>query len=608
MNGLSYFLNQNNSLANDYCKLYFNFNTNSSIDQNIYNLSGLSNYRGRINSFQPSFWTKSSGSGFFSGQSVSITGNNDTGVNFLHNDATFCLVYEHFSPNGCILISTVETGMYNTFNEFGFEIQTGIFKGFNLGVTSNNRLFFEYYNNNSLEAYTSNFSLSQKASIFLTIFNNNANLGYYDFFQNRVIDESFFIQSDYLFDYSSIYLGKNNNLINTVFFDNGFTGFMDEFLVYSPSLYNADIVDINSGFAHIYNSGSLSVQDNSITGVTGYTSGITGFSTGITGTVLIATGVVNNEWGVQYTGFLESGVTGAIPLFDTFEMTGIITLILNTGVTGESILLNRPYINSFGKDVINYLSKVDMEDLLEMQTLSQNYSGYVRLKNIKSEFLPYLNAFAIPNLYLDNSDSFTIFVNGQFQNSGRYYLTGNGYISGKVLVNDYIINENKEIIFNNTYNENDSVFLDFVENYNTGLYIDNFSVPSGTGNFVLTGWNDNLNNIYFNGQKLVSGIHYVFSVNNIVFERQFPLFGGTTGVLSAMKKSSDSTLISSGGGNSYILSQKYLYNLSEIYKNGIRQTLDSDYLELAKLDTNTGVGFFDIKSSFIYNNEGLFPL
>jgi hypothetical protein len=243
-----------------------------------------------------------------------------------------------------------------------------------------------------------------------------------------------------------------------------------------------------------------------------------------------------------------------------------------------------------------------------MQTLSQNYSGYVRLKNIKSEFLPYLNAFAIPNLYLDNSDSFTIFVNGQFQNSGRYYLTGNGYISGKVLVNDYIINENREIIFNNTYNENNSVFLDFVENYNTGLYIDNFSVPSGTGNLVLTGWNDNLNNIYFNGQKLVSGIHYVFSVNNIVFEKQFPLFGGTTGILSAMKKSNDSTLISSGGGNSYIMSQKYLYNLSEIYKNGIRQTLDSDYLELPILDTNTGKGFFDIKEDLIYNNEGLFTL
>ena len=48
-----------------------------------------------------------------------------------------------------------------------------------------------------------------------------------------------------------------------------------------------------------------------------------------------------------------------------------------------------------------------------------------------------------------------------------------------------------------------------------------------------------------------------------------------------------------------------IYNSSEIYKNGVRQLLDNDYIELASIDTNTGKGFFDQKEDIIYNNIDL---
>jgi hypothetical protein len=523
MNAINYFLTEQNSAANESCKLYFDFNTLSNLSQNINNLSGNINYKGVINSFQPSFWNNS-GSGFFSGQFVSITGNNDTGVNIIHNDVTFCLVYEHLSDKGGILISTVESGVFKTFNDLGFEVETGIFKGFNFGFTANNRLFFEYYNNNALETHTSNFALSQKSSVFLTIFNNNINYGYYDFFKNQIVEDSFFIESNFLFDYSSVHLGYNNNLNNTIFYDNKYTGYIDTFLIYSPSIFNIDITAINSGLAHTYNSGVVVVQDNSITGITGYASGITGYLTGITGTVLIPTGVIINQWGVEFTGFLESGLTGLIPQFANSGITGVIEPIFVTGRQGESIVFDRNFINSFGKRVVNYLSKIDIDDTLELQFFTDSYFGDINLKNIKAEYLPYINKFSIPYENIDDINSFIVFSNGQLQNTGVSYLTGNGYTSANLIINDYIIEDNKEIIFNNDYAENDSVFVDLTQNYNTGLYIKEFFVTSGQGELTLTGWNDNLNNIYFNGQKLVNGIHYKTLLPKLVDS-----LSGTTG-------------------------------------------------------------------------------
>ena len=617
MNAINYFLTEQNSVANENCKLYFDFNTPSILNQNINNLSGYINYKGVINSFQPSFWNNS-GSGFFSGQFVSITGNNDTGVNIVHNDITFCLVYEHLSDKGGILISTVETGTVKTFNDLGFEIETGIYKGFNFGFTANNRLFFEYYNNDSLETHTSNFSLSQKSSVFLTIFNNNVNYGYYDFFKNQIVEDSFFIESDFLFDYSSVNLGYNNNLNNTIFYNNKYTGYMDTFLIYSPSVFNIDITAINSGLVYTYDSGNTIVENNSVTGITGYVSGITGYLTGITGTVLIPTGTITNQWGVEFTGFLESGVTGSIPQFGISGLTGIIEPIFVTGTQGESITLDRNLINSFGKRVINYLSKIDIDDTLELQFFTDSYLGDINLKNIKAQYLPYINKFSIPFENIDNINSFIIFSNGQLQNTGISFLTGNGYTSSNLIINDYIIDENKEIIFNNNYSENDSVFVDLTQNYDTGLYIKNFSVSSGVGEITLTGWNDNLNNIYFNGQKLVNGIHYKtlspqlidslsgttgyfdgFGNNFSINQNGEILVVGSPSKLNNLSQNVGSVEIFKRINNKYNFVQGITgTNINELFGNNLSMSVDGKIIAISNNSINNG-------KVFIYQSSNL---
>lgn len=606
MNAIPYFLSNSNTPANENCKLYFDFNVQAPLYTKVLNLTGSApSYNGDINSLNQ-FWVNS-GSGTFSGEYVSITGNNDPNVNIIHNDITFCLVYENLSSHGAVLISTVETGVAITYTDYGLSLESVIFKGFNFGVTANNRLFFEYYNDNKLDTYTSNFSLAQKTSVYLTIFNNLINFGYYDFFRNELVDESFFIESDFLFDYPSVYLGYNDYLNNTKFFNNKFTGYMDEFLIFSPSIYSNDIVDINSGLAYIYNSGVDNVISTIVTGITGYESGVTGYVQGVTGTVLVANGTATNDWGVEYTVYIESGVTGLIPQYGVTGLTGIISIINETEGVGGSLEFKSDYINSFGKQVINCLSDFNNNDILEIQLLTQEYTGVFYEKNIVGQFLPFVNKFGIDNKYLDINKRSAVFVNGQLNVSGDYYYTGNGYVSGLAIQNDYYIDSIiKEISFKNAYDENSSVILDFIDGVNPELYYFNFFVESGVGSLNLTGWYNDLYNIYFNGQKLISGIHFTPYPDGISFSKQSPLYSGITGTLSAFNKFSN--YIITGNTNSYEFDKKYLYNLSEIYKNGLRLTLGSDYLELSALDVNTGSGFFDIKTDFIYNNEGLFNL
>jgi hypothetical protein len=505
-NAINYFLNQIASTASESCRAYFDFIPNNSNLSVLFNKSGDLSFSGVIKPSVGNFW-QNTGSGYFSGSRyVEFTGINNYSIN--NKDLTISLVYENTNVGGATLLSTIETGTFISYNEFGSPQTNLIYKGFEFGITANNRLFFEYYRDNGPNIFTSDFTLADKNSIYLSITENSMSFGYYDFFRNRLISNNNYILTDYLFDYSKIFIGYNPNINNSYNFNKNYTGFFENLLIFSPSLYAYDLINLNSGIAYTYNSGSVNIESTSITGITGYASGITGFTTGITGTSLIPTGVLTNEWGVEYTGYFESGITGTIFLLGITAQTGIIAFEQITGIIGESVVKNNSYINLFGKNNINLLSKIDSDDTLELQLLTDTSFQELKLKNIKAQYLPYINKFFIPSESIDDINSFIVFSNGQLQNTGISYLTGNGYTSNTLIINDYVIDENKEILFNNNYGENDFVFVDLTQVYDTGLYIKDFFVESGNGEITLTGWNDNLNNIYFNGQKLINGFHY----------------------------------------------------------------------------------------------------
>lgn len=593
---IDYFLNQLPTQASESFRAYFNFVTNDVNSSVIINKSGDPLLSGVIKPSVGNFWSQS-GSGFFSGNRyLEITGIGNYGID--NKDLTINFVYENKNIGGSTLISTVETGIFESFDEFGNTQNNLIYKGFEFGVTSNNRLFFEYFRDNGPNIFISDFTLSDKNSIYLNITENNLDFGYYDFFKNRLISNNYYILTEYLFDYSNIWVGRNPSTTGLYNLNKTYTGYVDEFLIFSPAIYPYDLVNINSGLAHIYNSGGVIVETNLVTGITGYASGINSYSTGVTGIVLIPTGVLTNEWGVEYTGYLESGITGLVPVFGISGLTGILAFEQITGLTGESVVKNDSYINSFGKNFINLLSKIDTEDIVEINLIT-GIGGSPLYKNINLNYQRYIGNFTISE-DLDNIYDPIVYVNGQLHHSGIFYNTGNIYNLSAYILNDYYVDSANNFIFSNNYNENDSVFIDLVTGYNSGLVIENFQ---STGQTSLTGWDYNLFNFYFNGQKLTQGFNFFTgSGSNIILFNN--LFSGSVGKLLGIPKSA--TFIATGSKNTFYINNSYLNNFSQVFKNGIRQTLQNDYIELARIDSNTGLGFFDFKSDIIYNNDDLF--
>jgi hypothetical protein len=102
------------------------------------------------------------------------------------------------------------------------------------------------------------------------------------------------------------------------------------------------------------------------------------------------------------------------------------------------------------------------------------------------------------------------------------------------------------------------------------------------------------------GTTLGSGAAMIFNLQPIIFNQNSYKYTGVSGKLIGINKSSDLTI--TGSGNLFNVN---LYSFSEIYKNGVRQVLNSDYLELSSIDSNTGKRFFDQRSDIIYNNNTL---
>lgn len=596
---INYFFEQNLGTANENCKVYFDF-INSGQSNLISNKSGDFSISGLILPAINS-GTLYTGSVYLnSGNYIRVL--NTTGVN--HKNFTCSLIFETMSSGGGVLLSTFSTGNIQTYDEFGISQNNIAYKGFNFGITAGNNLFFEYYDNEPV-SFISDFNMGDQNSVFLNITENNMSFGTFDFTRGQLVSNNFYINTDYLFDQKEFYIGYNPNGSNSYIYNKVFTGRLEQFFIFSPFIYDYDLVNLNSGYVHMYDTGVYYINIDAITGVTGYTTGITGYNTVVTGTEFVATGVIVGEFGEVYSGYAENILTGILPIYGEIALTGVSELIIESGFSGSGPVLNKDYLQKFNKKHINLLSKVDNEDIIELNLFTDTNVNYDLRKNVKLNYQKFNNRFVFPNDTPDGKN-FVLYVNGQLQNSGSFLVTGSVYNSGLFILNDYFIDRNN-VYFHFNYNENDSVFFDIVTGFDTGLSISNFTVPTGTGLLEITGWNGDLYNLYFNGQKLIKNVHFQTNVNGaIFFDKTSGLYSGASGILLGIPKYS--TNIITGSENIFFINSGYFYNFSEVYKNGIRQTINNDYLELGQYDLKARKGIFDQPVEIIYNNEGFFNL
>jgi len=458
-NSVPYFLKLFNAPAQNNCVCYYDFEKTGTFIQNT---SGNTGYMtGQIMPTVGNFW-QNSGSGSFSGAYVKIVTTGDINL----TNATYAMVYEKTSNGGATLISTIETG-YNSSGLY--------YKGFEFGVTSNNYLYFDYYTDNGPTTFIANENLSDKASVFLSIDNGSISFGNYDFFNSKLNSNIFSIQNNYLLNPTGISLGYNNDYKNLYSYNKQFTGYMDEFFIFSPPLYTYELIYLNSGFVYDYVPPTSYTEYTYATGITGYTTGITGYYTFTTGYSVVPTGVVTDIFGNTYTGYQST------PLNVTMSGTGIVALtgvttFSSTSVSGESVSFNSGTVASFGKTYINLLNNVDNNDILDISLPDQNFP-YQYKNNITAQYDTVNNLFYDNDLKSNTGLGYIVYANGLAQNLGDSITTGTIYDRSVVIKNDYIKNSNNEISFANNFNSSDSISLQAVTGiYDTGFYIENFAL------------------------------------------------------------------------------------------------------------------------------------
>jgi hypothetical protein len=616
---IQYYNNRLPGKLDDNLLFYFSFDSGNSKINPISGKSGLNQpylFSGEILPSVGNFWNNS-GYGYINNNYIKVNNVNDL-IDF--QDFTFICVYENIAKTGATLLSTVSVSTIEYYDEFGLPYNDLVYKGFEFGFTSNSRLFFEFYDSDGPKVFTSNFDLADKSSVFLNVSNKNAFFGYYNFIEDRLISNNFNFNSQFIFDPENLFIGKNPSSSNLYNYNKQFEGLIEQTVLCSPGIFPYEIENINKAFASKYISGSSFVNETLLTGVTGVTTGvsgeeilltgflygITGYTTGVlgintgvvTGIEFILTGTYEDEFGNLENGYQEVQLFGDVITTGFVPLTGILKLVENV-VIEESVSGEGQRLAEFGKNNLNLLSTVNSEDTVEIQTITGNYNQKL-LKNISSFYDNVNKNHIFTDLQSANSNiNYTLFANGLLTTSGSKIQVGNAY-SPKIFISggDYILTKPGEFLFSNLDSVN-SIFGDFITG--SGIVENTFSK---TNSGILNTANFKNYNIYFNGQKLTENIHFTFQSSLVNFNLFFDLFGDQmSGKLILIPKNFNSS--TTGSKNLYSVN-KFYNNYSQVYKNGVRQRLNFDYIENGTFTLNNGSGILDIKNNSIYNNDQLF--
>jgi hypothetical protein len=443
---------------------------------------------------------------------------------------------------------------------------------------------------------------------------NNVNFGDYDFVKNKINLNSKLINSNYIFNPQKIWLSSNLQFTGLYNRNSNFNGTMERFLALSPSVTLSDVFLMNSGCVCDYYSGGYVSVSNGYSGVTGYGTELVAYFSGITGTSYLPTGVIEDSFGNSYTGYQQIDMTGVLYEENSFPLYGL-TYIQTEEKVDDYIVLNSGLIYNYGKSKINLISKVDINDNI-------NYvynTGINDIYNIYNLYSPKINNFNYFGWILDDKrNNYTVSSNGLCQYSGKYIQSGNIYNIENIISGDYLLDNNGNIFFNNSFGYRDNVMVDIIHpDLYESFVIDNFSLDninltnSGNGIYYLN-WPKNCE-LFLNGQKLVSGNHEDIGTN-----ADYGITGGgiyfiNTGVFYNINNSILTAIVNNINTCDDVTNQnilnakgKFLGNSSRIYKNGVRLDEYYDYIELGDFDTNLGTGIFDIKENIIYNGNGGF--
>jgi len=284
---------------------------------------------------------ETNGSGNFSKSSVKINGDSRCPANSC--SAIFSFAYTGSLYDGVLFGSLKKnTDVYNGVSYDSSE-------GFNFGITSRGHLFFHTFSDkgDSIQVATE-IELAKKNIVSFSVGGGEVEIARYDYLNQEIQSQSFPIKTSLVLNSDSIYLGASPTYYRTASGITNFSGFMDDFLLFSGKKSSEVLYDIGEGLIgdYYFNSGSVSgfnvttgYLDVPIykywTGITGYSNIITGYelipsgvpvyttTTGITGSTTTnegspywITGTASGAFFLEQQGYLNPA------LFGTYEPTG----------------------------------------------------------------------------------------------------------------------------------------------------------------------------------------------------------------------------------------------------------------------------------------------
>lgn len=502
------------------------------------------------------------GSGFFSKSPVLIK--NASGLN--SNNWTIGINYELSTGQNGVLFSTYSSGLPNS--------------GFVFGVNDSCQPYVEYFSDIGPVILQSVNNWGTKNSLFLTKTSNHLSLDYLNF-NEKIIESEQFLVNDNYFLFSDRWTLGGFSGTPLYFSGNNFSGYMDNFLFFSPSLLPNQK---NSIFNGIFS--DVIGEANSITSVTN--SIITGYTTGLVPIFSGTTGQTN-----QFYTYLTGQCGSVTAEYEIINLSGIVYDISNipltqtivnyfTGVTGGFTIENSGYSQSFGMDAVSYLKNIDNNDLTEIFY----FPNATNKTNINNSLL----FDRILNKYLLSSplttDNINLYLNSVAQFGSGYSLSGDYYNPYIFLYGMYGISG--IYLSGNNYDGLDTNIVDYISGarqYSTGI--------SG----ILL----NNNSLFLDGVKLMSGVDFIISGGNIVLENSL-INSITGGQFFTFPNDSQSSYIS--GIFSNISLSKFARDTIILYQNGLRANLNNDYIEISKFSPlNNSSNFINQLNSIYFNSN-----
>jgi len=551
-----YFYTGELSLPVNQYQIYYDFNE---IGANPIIPQGSSNprYSGIISSLG-SFYSVSGSGLFSSSQNISIQ--NASGLNATSFTAFF--VYEKNYTGNAVLFSSLTSG-------------GSVPSGFIIGINDANRLYFECYDQNGQNIYTSSNIYGGKNAVAVVKQNNILNFMYYNFNTQSIEPENFFISSTALYQNNQAYLGSPVNA-PTYVTEKSFSGYMDQFVYINTALTSNTISTLFSGFFASGLPDTVVVVDQTNDFITGASIQLAEIGTGVTGFGVYLSGYVFDNDSRPLPVFLYNNLTGAI-IEDTFvPLTSSLSFQVS-GLINNGYYVDTGYCNSFGMDGVNLMRPIDSSDynleLYAYQTINLDNLGLTTSFNNNGWFA--MDAiFPVINLY----------INGIAYNSGMYYLSGNSFINITYLSGNYYLTGNS-IVIDSAIKATDTVTFDVISGTPK-----TFILTSSTGQSFATTQTSNI--IFLNGQKLVSGTDYTYGGGNLNINATL-----ATGSIISFP------MITNFEYTSGRFLSRFGRDTSMFWLNGQRQVLNKDYVEISNIDLLQGSGIFQIYNSSLQINQ-----